>query len=458
MTAVLARSSWAAALAAIPIGIALGYLVAVGHGVVGIAAVGLPALAFLLARQQENALIVGVLLMLSIPYWIGLGAEQATVARVAAVTALGTVILCSRKVQLNRVDAAVAVLVAAAVVAWQLGSHEPGSEKILLNFLLPVTFYLAARTIPLPKRDRVLWAILIGGAIGAATVIYEWLVHDPVFIDPDRYLWNTTSTTIFRPGGIFGSPPGAAAVLAMAVLAGLPLARRSRANLRLAVIAVLALMTIAVTLTFTRAGIVGLVAGSALYLWMTGSRLFRPVPLVCSMLALTAVVFVAVPHVEQSPLFQQGIVRPGNFEQRQSFWELAIPITTGDAKSFVFGKGTGVTLAARAGGSTPADIATSPVLVELGTHNQYVLHLLEQGILGLGALLFWLGISIHMGLGVSRRLDDNAAAGATAALIAFSITLTLGNGLLHAPTFGLAALLSGLVATSTSARRAETPA
>jgi len=449
MTAAASRLRWVAALAALSaVAVAAGYLVSAGYGMFALMAVGLPALTFVLITYPEAALILAILLMLTVPSWAWVGVEQASVARIAALGALGAALLYARKVRLNHLDGAFAAFILVALVTWQLGPHESDSEKVLFNSLLPAAFYLAARVLPVSKRSKALWAVLAGGAIGAATVIYELQVGHVVFLDPELYAWNQTTSTIFRPGGIFGSPPGAATTLGIAALASVPLFRRSGSKSRALVLPLVALIVFAIALTYTRGGILGLATGTGLYLWLTRSRWAVPVPLLCGTVAVATAVLLLLPQIDQSPLIQQGLLRSGTFAHRESLWELAIPIATTDARSILVGKGAFITLSGEYGGSIPAELGSAQDLIEQGTHNQYVLHFLEQGLLGLGALVAWLGLTFLRGLRLARRSSERVAAALTAALLSFSITLTVGNGLLHSPSFALAAFVSGLIASA----------
>jgi O-antigen ligase len=370
--------------------------------------------------------------------------------RVAAICALVTA-LCARRVRVTAVDGAVFAIILITVLGWLLQDDQAQVGKIVLNELAPLAFYFAARTLTIDQGKRIMSVVVVAGTAGAMTVIYEFSARHALFLDPASYSWNPTSTTIFRPGGFFGSPPGAATVLAMTILCGVPIGRVWSRKWRALHKVCLATMAGACVLTFTRASLIGLGVGLLAYLWLMRSSLITPARLLAALVTLFVVVVVALPQIENTRVFQQGISRSGTLAAREGYWRLALPVITADSHNALFGIGSERTVVARLGGSIPATLATAPVLVEHGTHNQYVLTALEQGLVGLLALVIWIAATIVVGMRTVLRARDRLSAALVGAMIAFAVTMLADNALLHPPSFAMAALVSGLIVARSTA-------
>lgn len=433
----------------------LGYVVARFGASVAVALLLLPVGGYLLLRHPLNGLLFGLSVILIVPYWLTLGTAQSAVFRLASLVALLTC-LFARRLRLTSVDMAVVALVAVAVLSWLLRDDQGGVGKILLNLFVPLSFYAAGRTVPPDSIPRIMTVALFAGTVGSLSVFYEAYIGHAVFIDPSSYSWNASDSTIFRAGGVFGSPPGAATVLAISSLCGVPAFRAAAGRRRLLVGCCLSLSVAGCILTFTRASVIGLAVGLVVYLALSRSPLLRPGRLMFGLLALIVVLLVALPTLEGSTRFQRGVVRPGNVTGRIQYWELALPIAKSSPHNLLFGIGPARTLVARQGGTISADLAGAPVLVSYGTHNQYVLALLEQGLLGLAALLVWLGTTIVRGLIGCRHKIDPTAAALTGAIVAFAIVMMANNAILHPPSLAIGALVSGLLVARRPSRSSST--
>lgn len=436
------------------VGLAVGYTITTRGPTVAIAAVALLLVMGVGRIKSYYGLNLAVILTLAVPYWYTIGSPQAAAFRIAAVCALVTA-LFAHKVRLTAIDGVVFAIVLITVIGWLLQDDQPHVGKIVLNEMVPVAFYLSARTLPAGHVKRTMSVIKMAGIVGAMTVIYEFTAGHAIFLDPASYSWNPTSTTIFRPGGFFGSPPGAATVLGMTILCGIPISGLWGAKWRAMHKIGLAIMTIACVLTFTRASLIGLGVGLLAYLWLMRSSLITPARLLTALVTLFVVVVVAIPIVENTRVFQQGLSRSGTLAARENYWKLALPVITASPHNVFFGIGSERTVVPRLGGEMSAGLATAPVLVEHGTHNQYVLTALEEGLIGLLALVIWIATTIGVGFRTVLHESDRLSAALVGAIIAFAVTMLANNALLHPPSFAMAALVSGLIVARSTMKNAQ---
>lgn len=448
----LASLAW---LAVLPAGVGLGYLVA-SRGAAAAAPLLLALAVYALPRRSLYGLSAGISLVLVVPYWHTLGSPQAGLMRIAVLAALATC-LFARGLRPTAVDLSVVAIILVSVLGWILQDSQPGVGRILLTALLPLAFFVAARTVSSDNVPKVMSVALMAGAVGAVTVIYESLVGHLLFADPTSYSWNVTDSTIFRPGGIFGSPPGAATVLALTALFGLSTLSTTGRFRGVAWIA-LGVTVLACVLTFTRASLIGLGGGVLVYLWLSRSPLLRPGRVVVASLVLVVMTITVLPRLESSTLFQRGIVRPGNLAARESYWRLALPIAEASPRNFILGIGSARTVVSKLGGNTPVELAAAPELVNHGTHNQYVLALLEQGLIGLAVLLAWLITTLVVGIRGRQRSTDPSRAALVGSVVAFAVVMLANNSMLHPPSLAMGALASGLlVARQTNRASSKTP-
>jgi O-antigen ligase len=433
------------------------WMIAHGHmgAAIGIALL-LPVGAFVL-RRPENGLLLGVGMILVLPYWATMGASQASVARTAALLSLaGLSVVAIRparaRVRLTYVDAAVACFAAAACLSWIAGSHTPNSLQATFNAILPLSFYAAARLFGRAAAVSMVWVLVVAGTLASFTVFYELIVtHRPLFIDQDSYLWNAGARLIFRPGGVFGSPPAAATVLSMTTLCGLSLLSRSSGFSRRIVWMCLGLGTAGVVVTFTRAGIIGLGLGAAVYLALLRPASFGRVAFVAATAAFT-LVLVVLPRVENTNWFQQGVLRHGDLAVRQTYWTQAWPLITNSPTHLAVGHGINSLLVGRPGtpGQPQSDLAGVPFLLAIGPHNQYVRTLLEEGLVGLILLLGWLVGSLARARGAIRctaPVNRPLLAAFAAATASFMVVELAGDAMRNPPSVALVALLTGMIAT-----------
>jgi O-antigen ligase len=436
----------------------VGWLVANGHGFVGIGVPAVLVAAPFLLRRAENGLLAGTVLVLVVPSSVALGSPQAGVVRVAVLLSLaGFFVHAVGDFSTPRFalpDLFVAGLVAAAWVSWAVRPHAPNAAQATLAAVLPASFYLAGRWFGGVAWTRLATVILMAGTAGSLTVLYEFFIaHRPLFESQSSYFWNATGQAIFRPGGVFGSPPAAATTLAMTTLIGASLLPTVRGLARRGVWACLAVSLAALVVTFTRAGVIAVALGFVLYL-----VLLRPPNLdrlvFAGILVLTVVGLFVLPSVTRTSWYREGVIRPGSLAARQSYWSAAWPVIVNSPQHFLVGHG--INSLYRDPQSLDRfldpqpDIAKVPSLSTLSPHSQYVRTLVEEGVLGLMLLFGWLGLSLLKATRAAwtavwpRRARLAACA---AAIASFLVVSYVGDSLRETPSFALAALVSGVAVT-----------
>lgn len=395
----------------------------------------------------DYGLLAGLALVCVLPSWTTLGAAQVTVIRLASLAAAATLV-GSRRGRTRPTDWALAAFLIVVLLGWLLQYREPGAGRTVSIELTPLGFYLGARALPKERIRALLVALVFAGAAGGLTVIFEYLQGHVVYLDPNIYKWNASTAFIFRPGGIFGSPPGAGAVLCATILLGLPCHRWARGGLKVAITACQLVATLALFLTFTRAPMIALGVGLLLYLWLVRSPLLRPLPVLGFAIAATLALALALPAVENSSAFQKGIERQGSLTTREGFWSIAWPVATSSPHTFIFGVGTASLEAPGLVPTTrvPQILAESPQVIADSLHNQYLTILLENGLLGLVPFAAFLLLPFGHGARHARRGRDAVAAGATASVLAMGIVMTVGTTVLHGPTFAMLLTSAALAA------------
>jgi O-antigen ligase len=437
----------------------VGWLVANGHGFVGIAVPAMLVAAPFLLRRAENGLLAGTVLVLVVPSSVALGSPQAGVVRVAVllssagffVLAVGSDFSTPR---LAVPDLFVAGLVAAAWVSWAVRPHAPNAAQATLAAVLPAGFYLTGRWFGGIAWTRLATVILMAGTAGSLTVLYEFFIaHRPLFESQSSYFWNATGQAIFRPGGVFGSPPAAATTLAMTTLIGASLLPIVRGLARRGVWACLAVSLAALVVTFTRAGIIAVALGFVLYL-----VLLRPPGLdrlvFVGIVLLTVVGLFVLPSVTRTSWYQKGVIRPGSLAVRQSYWSAAWPVIVNSPQHFVVGHGIN---SLYRDPTSPdrlldpqSDISAVPTLSTLSPHSQYVRTLVEEGVVGLLLLVGWLvGSAARAGRAAWGAASTRRAALAAcaAATTSFLIASYAGDTLRDTSSFALVALATGAAVT-----------
>lgn len=430
---------------------------ALTHGMAPFAAmlaVFVPLTLMLLARPVSGFHLAIVLAVIVPSTWY-FAMPQAAAPRLAAMAALGAVVLGAQQrrapLKLTLCDLGVAAFATLVLLSWLLDdTHPPDSLQLAINYATPLALYAAGRRFGWFESRPVLWTLLAAGAIAALTVHYEFLVsHTPLISDKDAYYWNERGDFLFRPGGVLMSPPGAATVLAMIALATFPLASTSRGARRLVARAALAIVLAAVAVTFTRGSTISLLVGGVVLVVIARPRQW---PRIAMGLALAAIVVpLLVAMGSGARWYQAGVLREGTFEVRQTYWRLAWPLVTRSAEQGLIGHGVNSLIVGgpQLPGAEDPDIATVPILKTVSPHNQYLRTLLEQGAVGLTAALVWLVGALVMAWRAATRCPQERlllAAGAAAVVSALVASL-VGDTFRHAPTLGVLALLSGILVT-----------
>lgn len=453
-------------LIALPLGvgfasIAVGRLVA--HGMAGLAVAAVVALSvgLLVVARPERSLFLGIGLILLVPYTFWFGVPQADVVRLGALAALTALSLEAREAQapirFGAVDLAVAGFVLFSLLSWQLAPHPAHSLAAAVNFLTPIAFYPAGRRLA-HKADSILWILFVGGAVASLTVYYEFFItHKPLFADKNAYLWSEGVGTIFRPGGVFGSPPAAATILAMTALCGLRFLTTATGIRRSAVWVCLAVSIGAMIVTFTRGPTIGFALGLLVFVLLEKPQ--RWGRYVFGAAAVTLVfALVILPRISVTSWYQQGVLRHGNLAIREVYWAQALPLINNSREHLLLGHGINSLLIGSSDlpGPVDPDIAAAPVVRT--PHSQYVRTLLEEGLVGLGLLLAWLVGAAATGARSAwrRGTERSLLAVGTAAIVAALVASIVGDGLRHPPTLGVVAIITGLVvAQSQLARKNE---
>ena len=434
--------------------LALGLVIGRSGPAIGAACLTAVSLGVLVASRPINGLLVGVGVMMLVPYWYTKGgitvAQMA--AAVAGVATLTAVLVNRRAIHFTFVDWAVVAIVLAAVADWYLRGENFAGARATANAVTPLAFYFAARILAGSGRSvrTILWLLVVAAALGSLTVFYEFARGTPVFVSPSTYKWNSGSGLIFRPSGVYGSPPAAVIVLAMVALAGIPLLRETTGRNRVFLLGCLALVIGAAFVTFTRAGWIGCAAGLLTYLvmvtWRGGLRLPR---WVAAAPLIGVVCLAALPMVSHTNWFQLGVTRGQTLQFRESYWAVTEPLVVDSPAHLLFGRGLNSFTAADepALGSVQASLAEIPGPLTQTTHNQYLQTLVEQGVIGLMLYLCWLLGTVVVGFRNIRRVDPGdrrIIAGLVGATIAFVVASFADSSFLEASPFAVVALLTGL--------------
>jgi O-antigen ligase len=415
------------------------------------ALLALPSLVWLLTRR-DLGLFIGVTLILVLPSWLALGSAQLDVLRVASVVAALTILRARRRVTLSAVDGALLLLLVVTLLGWLIQDQQPHAGRILSVELTPLGFYIGARAATPSSIRKLGLTAFVAGTVGALTVIYEYFAGHTVFVNSLTYQWNATPTTIFRPGGIFGGPPQACTVLCFVLMLGVAAWRDLQGYQRLLGAAGIALCVGAITLTFTRAGLIAAGAGLVLYLWLTRSRLLRPVRVVWIAGVTIVLVIVLLPHLYESSTINEGVLRAGTLTARLGYWSTAAPIATASPHNFLFGVGTATleTPALSPTAHIPAVLAVRPQDFRISLHSQIVTELIENGLVGLASLALFVLLPFRR-LARRARIDGNPHAAALAAsIVAIVIMMSVNTILLDGPSFSVLLLCAAVASTAES--------
>jgi O-antigen ligase len=415
-----------------------------------------PLLVWMLLRPSRG-LALGLILILAVPYWWDLGGRHAY--QVAAALALVSV-FSARPFRPTVIDVALFAYIAVCVLGWLLQYAQPDTWHFVLDqLLIPLGFYLGARSVPRRTFPALMAITLFAGTVGALTVIYEFTRGHAVFIDPTRYLWNAAPGELFRPGGFFGSPPGAATVLMFILFFGLAALSSLRGKARGFAIVCVGICTLALVLTFTRAPLIAAAVGLLAFLWLIRSPLLKPRRVLMGGIALIVAVVLVLPTLQGNSVFQQGVARAGTLTARESYWRLALPIVFANSHNIIIGVGTGMLEAPAVSPDAPLPylVAATPQVFENSLHNQYVTTLVEQGVVGLVALVFLVVAIFVPAAGAARATRDVHYAAVAATVIGMAIVMAIDTELLHAPSLIMFLVAAGF-ATKAARRDDQAPA
>lgn len=425
------------------VGVLLAYVL-VRHGVkLALLGVAAPAVLFWVVRRQGNGFLLLVVVMLTIPDW------YAHVWLVPPIVAGAGLLRGVVRTRLRFVDAAFFALVAVTVASWAFHRDVGVSSKVALESILPFGYYLWSRTALTEELlDRLRWVLLAAATVGALTVIYEAVHGSAVFQPPQLYQWEGSTTSIFRPGGVFGGSPTAATCLALALLPSLSLVRQRPKLAGAPAVLIIA----AIILTFDRAGLLALIGGLAVLALLLPYRHWGRVAfaaLAVGTLVYALISSTAVSSLSSSRLIQEGVIRSSTISQRFTLASLALDAIPATPQGLAFGRGFDALNVPP--GRVSASVAAIPLLSQSGGANDdYLTILIEQGAFGLGLTLLWLGGSLWLGVRTCWRLPAGSdrrmlTAGFTAAMLGYVVAMS-GHDAGHSwPMLTMGVFTSGIL-------------
>src|SRR5262249_18008745 len=149
----------------------------------------------------------------------------------------------------------------------------------------------------------------------------------------------------------------------------------------------------------------GLASGAFCYFVLS-----RPLPTTLVRLALgglvaAVLVSAALPRLDANLTFREGVLRAGTFGARISYWHEAWPLIVDSPDHLVFGHGFNslVVATGEVPGRFDPELARASDLGAHGPHSQYVRTALEEGLVGVALLLFWLLGAVRAGVLGARR-------------------------------------------------------
>ncbi|MBV9803207.1 MAG: O-antigen ligase family protein [Solirubrobacterales bacterium] len=451
-------------LIAIPVSVVLGVVIVKEGPTLAAAGVLMVGLGAYVIERPLNALLGAVAVLALIPYWYGHGG--ANVAHLEEGLALVWIVMMlvepRERIRPGVADYAVFGLMVAAALDWWLRGGNFAALRTSFNTEVPLIFYVAGRIVA-PRDSRTVLLTLVGAtALASLSLFYEFAHGSPVFQDPNSYYWSSHGgAAIFRPGGLFGSPPAAVTITSMVALVAVSFFRQTTGRRRALLGAAITVMIAGGFLTFTRAGWIGFGVGVLTYFailrWRGRIRLPRWLRIVP--VAAVAVVL-ALPALSQTSWFQLGVKRGGTLTVRESYWTLAKRLILDSPEHLLVGRGlNSLETGARTDlGGVTADIAATPDLTINGAHNQYIRTLLEQGIVGLALVLLWVGGTVAVvmrrvsRLPASRRPVVAALAGAFVSFLVISLADT---NLRDTVSFSIVSLLTGITITLCTSAQGE---
>lgn len=447
---------WAGAVTAsrllIPAGLAallvLVYFATHGKTKYALVGVGLPMLVVLLSRSKGAGFLLAVGVLLVIPYWYNH-------VWLVAPTVVTVGLLAGRaRTRFHPMDLVFALVVLVFTASWLFHPELQIPSKQFLQGILPFAFYLWARLsvdhMTLPRLQLVM---LVAGGIAACTVLFEAAHGTAVFKDPLTYQWEGSATKVFRGGGIFGGSPTAATVLAMVLLAVIPVHHRAPKAARF--FGALILLGIAVTLD--RAGYLGLIAGAALFAIILPYRRWLRVGGFAAVLLVAALVVTNSPtlsrNITQSKLVTAGLVRGNTISTRQNLLADSLPLIDDSTSHLLFGRGFDAFEAFSGRRDLNMAVRTDLWLKQGGPNDDYVRTILEQGLLGLLAVVAWLLGSLACGIRACVRLPTGSAmrttlAGLSAAALCYAVAASGHDEAHNIAALSIAALITGILVSA----------
>jgi len=419
-------------------------LVRRGIAYAGVALV-VPSVGLWVIRRHGNGYLLGLVVMLVVPYF------YPHVWEIAPILALVGFVAGVAKTRLRMVDLAVGALAFWLTVSWLLHPELGITTKTFFESILPLQFYLWSRlTLTEQLLPKLQWVLLLATGVAALTVLYEAARHTVVFVDPQRYQWAGNTADVFRAGGVFGGSPPAGIALAVMILASIGLLR-SPGRRRL-VAAVLGVMFFAMVLTYARSALVAIAGGAILAALLLPYRHWGRVALVVWALAIPGYFLSTSPgtisSLDRSKLVNSGLLRTTSNNFRLSFYGLAFPLADDTTQHLLFGRGFE---AFEAHGNFDVNMADAPLLIQRGgPHDDYLRAVLEQGMIGLIFLLVWLGGSVLIGIRTCLSLPKGSdqrllIAGLTAGVAGYMLASFFHDLTHNVPDLSIAALITGIL-------------
>jgi len=312
-------------------------------------------------------------------------------------------------------------------ISWSIDSAATAAMfktflRILAVYVLAIN---AGRTTS--KVKLYLWALVLGSIVPGWGTLNNYLNDTVVPGEVDRYAWRD----------IFSNPNDLAYGLAVAIPMALSLREATRNRLaRGLLVALLVLHAVAITLSGSRGGMLGL--GAGLIAWIVfrpGSRPMRAVPFV---IALALVAVLTAPSVTWER-FSAGFSehRDLSFQTRLNAWEVGLRVAEDNPLT---GTGAGTFEAAWAK-YAPLEFGATYYTA----HNSYVQAMAELGLPGLAFLLMAVVFAMVNLWGMRRKTGDRGtlASGLAGGLTAF-LVCSFGGGHLYSwfPYMVLAAVES----------------
>ncbi len=409
----------------------------------------------LFAGKQGFGYLGAVVVLLVVPYF------YAHVWLVAPFLGAVGLVAGTASNRVHSMDVIVLALCLWFTESWLFHPQLGITTRIFIEGMLPFQYYLWTR-LCLSERllPKLQWVILLAGGFASLTLLLEAVRGKVLFADPQRYQWGGNSTEIFRAGGIFGGSPAAGVIFA-ALLLMLPLMFRGQLHRRVVRLA-LASMALALALTYARSGYVALVGGAMLLAVTLPFRRWVPAALVAFALSIPVFTVLTSPStlnsIATTKLVNSGLLRIDTIVDRFSYFNLARPLLDDSTSHLLVGRGFD---AFEAPGAEDPGMATNPTLIQRGgPHDDYMRAILEQGVIGLGLVLLWLGGSVAIGLRTLRRLPVGSdrrllVAGLTAATFSYMLASCFHDLQHDIPDLSIAALITGILVTVCSFPSAE---